>query len=146
MRRTALVAALLTLALAGCGGDDTASPTAPSATSAAEPSRAAVPVQAAFAGEGPQVVLVQVASSGACRLEQVRYALEESSEQVSVQVTAAEPAQPCTGEPELGNLEVTLEEPLSARGLVDGSTEDVLQVATGDAPGPAVPMIQAERE
>jgi len=142
MRRIALTAALLALALAACGGQDEAA-TTPSTAPA--PTRAPVSVMAAFAGEDPQVVLVQVASSGACPLEEVRYALEESPGQVSVEVTAGEPAQACTGEPELGNVEVALEEPLGDRELADGSSSDVLQVATGDAPGLAVPTIEAER-
>jgi hypothetical protein len=145
MRRTGLAAALLVLGLAACGGDDeVAAP--PSAAPEPATSRVPVTVQAAFADEDPQVVLVQVASSGACALEEVRYALEESAEQVSVRVTAAEPAQPCSGEPDLGNVEVALAEPLGGRELVDGSTDDVVQVATGDAPGPAVPTIEAELE
>jgi len=145
MRRIALTAALLALTLAACGGDDTASPTTTSATPEPTPSRAQVSAQAAFAGQDPRVVLVQVASSGACPLEEVRYVLEESPEQVSVEVTAATPTQRCTGEPELGNVEVVLERPLGNREIVDGPSGDVLQVATGDAPGPAVPTIEAGR-
>lgn len=145
MRRIALAGALLALTLAACGGDDDdASTTTPSATP--EPSRTPVSVQAAFAAQDPQVVLVQVASSGACPLDQVRYVLTETPEQVSVQVTAGPSAQACTGEPELGNVEVPLEAALGDRELVDGSTGDVVQVATGDPPGPAVPTIEAEQE
>lgn len=153
MRAVAFAGTLLALALAGCGGDAEPAPSpvpttsglaASPSTSAAAATRATLPLLAAFEPSEPLQVVVQVASPGACPLEQVRYAVQESAEQLSVRVTAA--AAECSGEPELGNVQVTLERPRGDRELVDASTGAPVQVATGEPPGPVVPTVDAERE
>lgn len=107
-------------------------------------SRQALPLQVGFAQPDPRSIVVQVVTPATCPPEQVRYALTETAQRVSVRITVAATAPgACRGAPTAHNVVLALAQPLSDRELVDAGSGTAVQVATGDPPGPPVPTVSA---